>query len=137
MVLGPDGEILDVGRAHRLVTPGLWNALVFRDRHCAFNGCTTPHYACDAHHIVHWADGGSTCLSNLVLLCRRHHTIVHNTPWTVAIDPGTGRPVWHPPPQVVERDRYTRVVPTGPPLDPTHARPTPLDRLGRGGAVIS
>ncbi len=43
VILGPDGEILDVGRAHRLVTPGLWNALVFRDRHCAFNGCThTP-----------------------------------------------------------------------------------------------
>jgi hypothetical protein len=29
------------------------------------------------HHIEHWADGGLTTLSNLTLLCRRHHRSVH------------------------------------------------------------
>jgi hypothetical protein len=29
------------------------------------------------HHIDHWAHGGPTTLSNLVLLCRRHHRAVH------------------------------------------------------------
>jgi hypothetical protein len=32
---------------------------------------------CDAHHVKHWADGGVTCLENLVLSCRRHHRAVH------------------------------------------------------------
>src|SRR5690606_7900625 len=31
----------------------------------------------DGHHIRHWADGGATRLSNLVLLCRHHHRQVH------------------------------------------------------------
>ncbi|MBP9115398.1 MAG: HNH endonuclease, partial [Acidimicrobiia bacterium] len=40
-------------------------------------GCTTPTKWCDAHHIKHWIDGGTTSLDNLVLLCRQHHTITH------------------------------------------------------------
>ncbi|KRA32471.1 MULTISPECIES: HNH endonuclease signature motif containing protein [unclassified Nocardioides] len=104
-VLGSDGQILDVGRARRLVTPAIWLALVLRDRHCAFPGCTRLPIACDAHHVVHWADGGATSLDNLMLICRKHHTLVHNTPWTVRIDPATGRPVWTRPPPIDLRDR--------------------------------
>jgi hypothetical protein len=108
-VLGTKGEILDLGRAQRLVTAGLFLALVLRDQHCAFPGCTRPPIACDAHHITHWADGGTTSLDNLVLLCRRHHTITHHTPWTVHIDPHTRRPVWRPPPRIDDRDRFTYI----------------------------
>ena len=50
-VLGTQGQVLDVGRSQRLVTTGIWNALVLRDRHCAFPGCTRLPIACDAHHI--------------------------------------------------------------------------------------
>ena len=50
-VLGTEGQVLDVGRSQRLVTTGIWNALVLRDRHCAFPGCTRLPIACDAHHI--------------------------------------------------------------------------------------
>lgn len=106
-VLGADGQILDVGRARRLVTAAIWLALILRDQHCAFPGCTRLPIACDAHHIVHWADGGATSLGNLILLCRHHHTVVHNTPWTVVIDEDTGRPVWRPPPKIDVRDRLT------------------------------
>ena len=114
-VLGTDSQILDVGRTNRLVTAAIWPALVLRDRHCAFPGCTRLPIACDAHHIRHWADGGQTSLDNLVLLCRRHHTMTHQTPWQVHLDPRTRRPVWTPPPAVDDRDRFTYHPPRRPP----------------------
>jgi len=54
------------------------------------------------HHVVHWADGGATCLSNLVLLCQyHHHRVVHDDEhpdrWRVQIDVPSGRPVFTPP----------------------------------------
>ena len=97
-MLGTDGQILDVGRAARLVTLGIWLALLARDRHCAFPGCRRPPIACDAHHITHWANGGPTSLANMVLLCRAHHTVLHTTPWEVRINPDDGRPEFKPPP---------------------------------------
>jgi hypothetical protein len=72
-----DSEILDVGRATRTIPAAIRKALIIRDRHCRFRGCDRPHRWCDAHHIEHWADGGPTSLSNLILLCRRHHRAVH------------------------------------------------------------
>jgi hypothetical protein len=47
-----------------------------RDRGCRFPGCTCTRFV-DAHHIHHWADGGETKMNNLMLLCRRHHRLVH------------------------------------------------------------
>ena len=69
------GQVLSVGRKTRTIPPPIRRALEFRDQGCRFPGCTSKH--CDAHHIVHWADGGETKLSNLVLLCRRHHRLLH------------------------------------------------------------
>ncbi len=97
-VLGTHGEILDVGRAARLVTTAIWTALVLRDRHCAFPGCRRPPRACDAHHLIHWADGGPTSLDNLALLCRAHHTLIHATPWQIRLHPRDRRPEFKPPP---------------------------------------
>ena len=76
-VLGGRGEILDQGRSTRLATPGQLAALWLRDAGCSFPGCTTPAHWCDAHHLVHWADGGASDLTNLALLCGRHHSVVH------------------------------------------------------------
>ncbi|HEX6150360.1 HNH endonuclease signature motif containing protein, partial [Nocardioides sp.] len=70
---------------HRLVTPAIWTALVARDRHCAFPGCTRPPVMGHAHHIRHWIDGGTTSLNNLVLLCGHHHRTIHHTPWQVRL----------------------------------------------------
>ncbi|HEV8395715.1 MAG TPA: HNH endonuclease signature motif containing protein [Vicinamibacterales bacterium] len=72
---GPDGSILDVGRRTRTVPTAIRRALTTRDACCRFPGCTARR--CDAHHITHWGDGGPTSLDNLMLLCRRHHTLVH------------------------------------------------------------
>jgi hypothetical protein len=69
------GATLDVGRRTRTVPPAIRRALEHRDRVCRFPGCDSRF--CDAHHVVHWIDGGRTRLDNLVLLCRRHHRAVH------------------------------------------------------------
>ena len=65
---GPAGEVLDVGRRTRTISPALRRALAARDQHCRFPGCAATR--CDAHHVEHWAQGGATALDNLVLLCR-------------------------------------------------------------------
>jgi hypothetical protein len=75
-ILERDGKPLSVGRKTRTVAPGLRRALRARDQGCMFPGCTQIHHV-DAHHIEHWADGGRTDLNNLVLLCRRHHRLLH------------------------------------------------------------
>jgi hypothetical protein len=70
-------EPLDIGRRTQVVPAALRRAVVIRDHHCRFPGCDRPPSWGDAHHIAHWADGGVTALANLVLLCRRHHRMVH------------------------------------------------------------
>jgi hypothetical protein len=74
---------LDMGRAVRVVTPAQRRALAIRDRHCRFPSCRRSAAWCDAHHIKSWLEGGETNLDNLVLLCRRHHTLIHNSRWTI------------------------------------------------------
>ena len=76
-VLGTAGEVVDTGRAHSLFSPAQAKRLWLRDRHCTYPGCDTPASWCDAHHLIHWADGGRSDLSNAALLCPRHHTTVH------------------------------------------------------------
>lgn len=61
------------GPERRVVPPALRRALDLRDGGCTHPGCDIPARWCDAHHIVHWAEGGSTEAPNLRLLCRRHH----------------------------------------------------------------
>jgi len=97
MVLGSASEVLDVGRTQRLVSAAIWKALVARDKHCTFPGCRRPPIACDAHHLVHWCDGGPTSLLNMALLCRAHHTMIHNTPWQIRLNPVDQRPEFIPP----------------------------------------
>lgn len=97
-VLGTDSEVLDVGRVQRLVTAAIWKALVIRDRHCRFPGCRRAPIACDAHHIQSWLDGGATSLDNLVLLCRAHHTVIHNSGWQVRLNRSDRLPEFRPPP---------------------------------------
>ncbi|WP_432478245.1 DUF222 domain-containing protein [Nocardioides sp. GXQ0305] len=98
VLLDAEGCVLDVGRDHRLVTPAIWSALVARDHHCAFPGCTRPPLMCHAHHIRHWIEGGVTALDNLVLLCGHHHRTLHNTPWQVRLATDR-RPEFLPPPK--------------------------------------
>jgi len=70
-----DGRLLEVGALTRTIPPALRRALHHRDRGCRFPGCGVRFG--QGHHIHHWAQGGPTTLSNLAVLCRRHHRAVH------------------------------------------------------------
>ncbi len=98
------GEPLNIGRKTRSIPPAIRRALKRRDGGCRFPGCTCTRFV-DAHHIRHWADGGETSMNNLVLLCRRHHRLVHEEGFGVqaghsarAISPGLMAPSSHPAP---------------------------------------
>ena len=95
MLLGSRSQIHDVGRKTRTINAGLRRILVARDRGCAFPGCTRPPKHCEGHHVRHWADGGDTNVDNLVLLCRRHHDLVHHSDWQIQMIGGV--PVFRPP----------------------------------------
>ncbi|NMM24627.1 MAG: DUF222 domain-containing protein [Phycicoccus sp.] len=85
MVLGSEGQPLDVGRTKRLVTPALLAALWARDKGCTYPGCGRPPQWSDAHHVRHWIDGGTTSLLNLALLCQYHHSWVHQRDLTATV----------------------------------------------------
>ena len=87
MVLGGDSEPLDVGRGERLYTRAQRMAIIARDRECTWAGCTVPATWCDVHHTVHWARGGPTSLGTGALLCRKHHTEVHQRDLTATVTP--------------------------------------------------
>ncbi len=124
---GSGGEILDVGRRTRTISPALRRALAARDRQCRFPGC--GNLRCDAHHLQHWADGGRTALDNLVLLCRRHHRAVHEEGFRVTLDADGGvqfvGPDGHPLPEAPPAPAWT-----GPALQPTN------DGLAEAGIEI-
>src|SRR3954453_10207329 len=110
---GAASEPLDIGRASRVIPPGLRRARITRDRGCSFPACRRPPRSADAHHIRHWADGGPTALNILVLLCEHHHDVIHHTDWQVTIE--GGRPVFTPPPWL---DPMRRPRPPTDPTDP-------------------
>ena len=80
-----EGEPLNVGRKTRTIPPAIRRALHRRDRGCRFPGCSCTRFV-DAHHLRHWADGGETRMENLVLLCRRHHRLVHEGGFGVSMN---------------------------------------------------
>jgi Domain of unknown function (DUF222)/HNH endonuclease len=76
-----DGQVLEIGARTRTIPPALRRVLQHRDHGCRFPGCGLPFG--QGHHLRHWAHGGPTTLSNLALLCRRHHRAVHEEAFQV------------------------------------------------------
>ena len=87
---GADGTPLDVGRKRRTLPAALRRAVIARDRGCRFPGCTNRRFV-DGHHLRHWSDGGETSLANTILLCSRHHTLVHEGGFRAVSDGDTLR----------------------------------------------
>jgi Domain of unknown function (DUF222)/HNH endonuclease len=83
LLLGSDSAVVDVGRARRVPSAPTRRALHARQGGCAWPGCDRPASWTAAHHIKHWAHGGTTDLDNLVLLCHRHHWLVHEGGWSL------------------------------------------------------
>ncbi len=80
-----DGHVVEVAARTRTIPPALWRALHHRDRGCRFPGCGVRFG--QGHHIRHWAQGGPTTLSNLALLCRRHHRAIHEEGYQLDREP--------------------------------------------------
>jgi hypothetical protein len=76
-----DGRVVEIGARTRTIPPALRRALHHRDRGCRFPGCGGR--VGEGHHVRHWAAGGPTMLSNLAMLCRRHHRTVHEEGYRV------------------------------------------------------
>jgi len=91
VVLGPDSEVIDVGRTRRLPSAAMRRGLNARDRGCVWPGCDRPPSWTQAHHLEHWtAHNGPTDMANLVLICNRHHMMVHEGGWVLTRSPDGG-----------------------------------------------
>ena len=119
-----DGTPLDVGRKARVVPPAMRRAIVARDRCCRFPGCRNQRWV-DAHHIEHWVDGGATRADNLILLCTRHHRLVHEGGFRVSGDAANlrfdrpdGTAITAPPPPPLETPLPPSTPPRPPPMMP-------------------
>lgn len=131
-----NGEPLGLGRMTRVVPPWMRRQLRRRDRGCRFPGCSRVHRM-HRHHIVFWADGGRTDMSNLIQLCRIHHRFLHELGWRIEGDPSgelrfvspdgraaTSRPA-PPRPDVLERFGLWDGGPAGSPDPEPDARSAP------------
>ena len=126
------GQPATITSPTRLATPMQQRALLARDRTCRFPGCGRSFYL-KANHIVHHEHGGPTQLDNLVLLCQRHHTLIHKPGWSLRRDAaGTS---------LVHRTRWSTAAS---PRRPTPQRPPPPrswpyahhDRLTAWGSIV-
>lgn len=118
VVLGGDGQVLDIGRAQRLFPRRIRQALVARDGGCAAPNCSIPAPWCEAHHIDYWEHGGPTSVENGVLLCSHHHHAVHADAWEISVRNGV--PWFIPAPYLdttrrARRNRYRRSGTADPP----------------------
>ena len=82
---GSESDQPRAGQTSRAISGSQRKALVARDKGCRFPGCDRPPDWTDAYHLQHWADGGKHVMKNLVLLCRRHHRMVHEQGWRLVV----------------------------------------------------
>jgi hypothetical protein len=102
------GQPLSVGRKTRTIPAAIKRALLVRDRTCRYPGCSNRLFL-DGHHVRHWADGGETSLTNLVLVCSFHHRRLHEQGGQLVLDEDgqprfldpSGRPVMAAPPRPI------------------------------------
>ncbi|MBX7446250.1 MULTISPECIES: HNH endonuclease signature motif containing protein [unclassified Arthrobacter] len=76
-----DGAPLEIGRTSYRVTGAMRAWLRLRDGKCPFPGCSNNSLDNDTDHILAWANGGTTGISNLGQPCRKHHRLRHTTGW--------------------------------------------------------
>ena len=128
-----DGQLVEIGARTRIIPPDLRRALHYRDRPCRFPGCGAR--IGQGHHVQHWSNGGPTRLTNLVLLCRRHHRAVHEEGYQVAREPDGSsgdrmvprcRTCRNPPPSPVIRSGHSKQRTRCDDRGSTHGRDAPV-----------
>ncbi len=80
---------LDLGRATRLANRAQRRALRAMYATCCIPGCNVHFDRCKIHHVEWWRHGGRTDLANLIPICARHHSSVHDGGWVIEL--GSGR----------------------------------------------
>ncbi|WP_159096359.1 HNH endonuclease signature motif containing protein [Miniimonas sp. S16] len=88
LVLNPEGQPVNIGRSERTYTGDLRRAVLVRDRHCQWPGCTLRATWCQVHHVQHWAHGGETNIANAITMCSRHHHDIHRDDIHITTTPG-------------------------------------------------
>jgi hypothetical protein len=106
VVLGSKSEPIDVAVPSYTVPTRMRRSIVLRDRGCAFPECECAPSTCESHHITPWHQGGETRQSNLMLLCGRHHRLIHNSDWEATVT--DGYPEFIPPKYIDPEQRPRR-----------------------------
>lgn len=141
VVLGGQGETLDLGRSRRLATRAQRRALRHRYNGCGIHRCDVAWEWCQVHHIQPWNQGGRTDLEAMVPLCSTHHHLVHEGGWTLTrtsdhsfdiFPPETARPA--APPANPAPPAKSTGPPPGHPEHPTPSEPAPDDTNTRRAA---
>ena len=110
-----EGEILNLGREHRLFSSRQGIGIAARDGGCQLGDCDRPPSWCETHHIDHWTrDHGSTNTDRGILLCRHHHMLVHNNGWEITRTHGTTHFI--PPPDIDPHQKPIRAQTKSPAL---------------------
>ena len=128
VITGPGSSVLDFGHQTRLVPDNLFLALVARDQHCRWPGCTIRATWCDAHHVVEHAVGGTTSEATCALFCHHHHSVAHQPGWSIS---GDGHEfVIHHPDGTIETSRPPDVRTGESSADPPLATAPRADSIG-------
>jgi len=79
-------EPLSIGRKSRIIPKGIERAVRARDNNCCkFPGCHNRRFL-QCHHVEHWSNNGETSVENLMLLCTKHHTLLHEGGFRIETD---------------------------------------------------
>jgi hypothetical protein len=113
------GQPLDVGRKYRTLPPAQRRALEARDGHCQYPGCTHTLWL-EGHHVEHWARGGKTSVDASVLMCSRHHRLLHEGGFEMSQDANGSYFI---------RTLYGRVLTSDPSRDGCRSHPPSRDGL--------
>jgi hypothetical protein len=92
-----DGAPLEIGRTSYRLTKAMRAWLRLRDGKCPFPGCSNHSLDNDADHLLAWANGGTTGISNLGQPCPKHHRLRHTTAWKPTPATKTTPPGWTSP----------------------------------------
>ncbi|MEY2974655.1 MAG: hypothetical protein RIR49_1075 [Actinomycetota bacterium] len=106
VTLAGAGERIDVDRQDRVANRAQRRALAALHRTCAHPDCDVMFEHCQIHHVTPWEHGGLTNLDNLIPLCSRHHHLVHEGRWRLALRPDRAV-IWTRPDGVIHFEGYT------------------------------
>ncbi|QDG90553.1 HNH endonuclease signature motif containing protein [Pseudarthrobacter sp. NIBRBAC000502770] len=92
-----DGAPLEIGRKNYRLTRSIKHWIRLRDAQCTFPGCTNKTPDNETDHLTAWEHGGTTNVSNLAQLCRKHHRLKHHSQWTPGRATSKDPPGWTSP----------------------------------------